>query len=81
MTVDELKEVLRESARQHEEQEGDDELPASVTNAFGTPRKRQKTGKESNGLRQILELAKAEAAGDSTQCVICLDVPEVCLPS
>lgn len=77
MTLDELKEVLIQSATENQEERDDDELPSVVTNAFGTPRKRCKAEEQPRGLRQILELAKVEPAGDTSQCSICLDAPEV----
>ncbi|KAI9782747.1 MAG: hypothetical protein M1839_004735 [Geoglossum umbratile] len=51
----------------------EDDLPEDIIGAIS--RRRPAAGATS-GLRRILQIAQSEAAGDSGQCSICLDIPE-----
>jgi Zinc finger, C3HC4 type (RING finger) len=74
-SIDELKAALeQESIRSPNEAVGDDEdLPENI---MGFISQRKPAAGATSGLRQILQIAQSEAAGDSGQCSICLDIPE-----
>ncbi|KAH0542756.1 hypothetical protein FGG08_002895 [Glutinoglossum americanum] len=74
-SIDDLKAALEQEAVNNPvcESDDDEDLPENIMGAIS--QQRPVTG-ASSGLRQILQIAQTEAAGETGTCFICMDIPE-----